>query len=668
MKGLGWPVLLGSELKLGAKGEITANEEPDDGFCGACELKTQWNQHELEHQLEELRKSQDRLEKSRNFYAFLYDFAPVGYFTFDRNGVIQSVNLTGERLLGVTQLKLISERFERFVATEDCFIFSKFLRTVFASSEKETCRLRLTKQDQQLLYVRIEAKVTDTGDECLAVLLDITAKKLAVQALAESEYNLAKAQQMTHVGSWRFDPETGDVQASTELLRILRLGHKDTNQEAFGRVVHPDDYENVMLHLQLGIEQGRSYEIEHRLQFSDGSERWVYSIVEPIVNSAGTVVKLYGTTQDITARKRAETELHDKTNELQAIFDSISDGIIVYDQQAKIQHHNLIGLQFFPQKARFGTSCQEIFHPEVLSWPQQCPVERALLGERVDSSLIWTTEERGTRYLDVTATPIRDAMGEKTRALVFLRDVSEKRLQEMHLIQAEKMSSIGVLATGIAHEINNPLTSVAGFAEALQRRFRDEAGLQADSRLDVFPRYLDMIIKESYRCKGIIDHLLSFGRKSDGISVTVDLNQVVREILELLRYHADYKKVEVVTDLEPNLPRIAGDPSGIRQVCMNLLVNAHQAIEEQGRVEVSTEHADDLHVALVVRDTGCGIEEPLADRIWEPFFTTKDVGEGTGLGLALTYNIVKDHGGDIQLNSRTGEGAEFTVTLPTSQM
>lgn len=624
------------------------------------------NQFELEQKIEELRKSQEELEASRNTYAFLYDFAPVGYFTFDRIGVIKSVNLTGERLLGMEGSSPISQKFELFVAAEACFVFNNFLRTVFASGEKETCRIQLVRPDRQPLSVRIEAKVTDSGQECLAVLVDITKKQQAEQALAESEYNLAKAQEMTHVGSWSFDPSTGQVNASAELLRILRLQEREATQEAFASVVHPEDADRVMYHLRLGIDHGKYYEIEHRLQFPDGTERWVYSIVEPMVSSAGKVIRLYGTTQDITPRKLAEAELQNKTNELQAIFDSIGDGIMVYDHDGNIQHNNMIGLQFFSQKAKFGKSCQEIFHQEDVSLPQGCPVERALMGERVDTSLTWEKEEQGTRYLDVTATPIRDAMGEKHRALVFFRDVSEKRLQELHLIQAEKMSSIGLLATGIAHEINNPLTSVAGFAEALQRRFRDEADLKEDLRLEVFPRYLDMIIRESYRCKGIIDHLLSFGRKSDGIPIKVDLNLVIQEILELLRYHSSYKQVEVVTTLKPNLPRIFGDPSGLRQVCMNLLVNAYQSIEEQGRVEVTTDQVDDTWVSLVIRDTGCGIEKDLADRIWEPFFTTKEVGQGVGLGLSLTYNIVKDHGGDIQLTSRVGEGSEFSVVLPIS--
>jgi signal transduction histidine kinase len=265
-----------------------------------------------------------------------------------------------------------------------------------------------------------------------------------------------------------------------------------------------------------------------------------------------------------------------------------------------------------------GKSCREIFHPDLSADRQECPVERALQGERVDTSLVTVRDGEKTLYIDITATPIKDAWGEKNRALVFFRDVSGKRLQEMHLIQTEKMSSIGVLATGIAHEINNPLTSVAGCAEALLRRFRDEPELKVDARLDVFPHYLEVIVRESYRCKGIIDNLLSFGRKSDGTAARVDMNGVLLEIIELLRHQPSYRQVDVVTSLRKDLPFVLGDPSGLRQVCMNLLVNAHQSIK----------------------------------------------GDGTVVGLALTYSIVKRHGGEIQVESKVGEGSQFTVLLP----
>ncbi len=614
--------------------------------------------------IEELRRSQEELETSRNKYAFLYDFAPVGYFTFDPEGVIRSVNLYGVRLLGVDRAGLIDKRFEQFVADEDRFLFGNYLHTVFQGQEKNTCRLRLATGGQPPQHVRIEAMVTEAGDECLAVLVDITDKRRAEQALSESEYNLAKAQAMTHVGSWSFDPATGEVSASAELLRILQLRPEETTPEAFGSVVHPDDLEKVMAHLRLGIEQGKSYEIEHRLQFADSSTRWVYSIVEPLVDSAGRVVRLYGTTQDITERKRAEVELRNKSNELQAIFDSISDGIAVYDHDGRVQHHNLIAPQLFPKEISQGTSCRALFHPETPELPDACPVERAIRGERVEASHLSGRDGHMTLYLDLTATPIKDALGEKTRALVFFRDVSKKRLQEMHLIQTEKMSSIGVLATGIAHEINNPLTSVAGYAEALLRRFRDQPGMRQDARLDLFPHYLEVIVRESYRCKGIIEHLLSFGRQSNGFPVDVDLNEILLEIVELLQHQPNHRKIKVITDLDAELPHVLGDPSGLRQVCMNLLINAHQAIREEGRVEITTRRAERALVSLRIRDNGCGIGPETIDKIWDPFFTTKEVGRGIGLGLALTYDVVKRHGGEIQVESRLGAGSQFTVLLP----
>ena len=429
-------------------------------------------------------------------------------------------------------------------------------------------------------------------------------------------------------------------------------------------MVHPEDRDSVIENLRQGIGHGKSYEIEHRLKFDDGSLRWVQSIVEPSVNSEGLVVKVYGTTQDITARKQAEVELRNKTNELQAIFDSIGDGITVYDHEGSIQHHNLISPQLFPLETLPSKSCRDIFHPESPSLSHLCPVERALKGERVDTSLVLEREGQKNCYLDVTATPINDALGEKNRALVFFRDVTEKRLQKLHLIQSEKMSSIGVLATGIAHEINNPLTSVAGFAEALQRRFREAPELNEDQRLVDFPHYLEVIVRESYRCKGIINHLLSFGRKSDGMAIKVDVNMVLVEIIELLKYQPSDHQIQLVNNLKPDLPRVLGDPSGLRQVFMNLLVNAYQAFDGPGLIEVSTQPSRDGMVAVVIRDTGRGMAPNILERIWEPFFTTKEVGKGIGLGLALTYNTVKRYGGEIRLESRVGEGAQFTVLLP----
>lgn len=371
--------------------------------------------------------------------------------------------------------------------------------------------------------------------------------------------------------------------------------------------------------------------------------------------------------QKIHELEAANSGLRRKSSEFQAMFDSISDGVIVYDTSGMVQHRNHVCPQYFPQETLPGCSCRELFHPEHESVPLDCPVEKAQAGERVEMSIVSKSPGGKVRYFDVTATPIEDSKGEQNRALVFLRDVTEKRLQELHLMQAEKLSSIGVLAAGVAHEINNPLSSVAGYAEALLRRFSEEHSLVEDPRLDDFPKYLQVIVRESYRCKGIIDSLLSFSRKSDGSVSNVSINDILNEVLELVRYKSRYEKIEIKTDFQGDLPDVIGDPSGLRQVCMNLLLNAHQAISGSGVVEISTSMSAASTVLFEIRDTGCGISRDAIDQIWDPFFTTKDVGKGLGLGLAVTYNIIKRLGGDISVESQVGKGSKFSVRMPACQ-
>ena len=370
--------------------------------------------------------------------------------------------------------------------------------------------------------------------------------------------------------------------------------------------------------------------------------------------------------QKIQELEAANLGLRVKTNELQAVFDAISDSVVIYDHRGCIQHRNHVCPRLFPTETIIGRSCSALFHPDEERSPEQCPVERTLEGESTQMSFSQARDGGEHRYYDVIATPIQDT-NEDTRALVFIRDVTDKRNNEIQLMQAEKMSSIGMLAAGVAHEINNPLTSVAGYAEALLRRFRDEQGLVDDPRLSDFKKYLEVIIRESYRCKGIIDSLLSFSRKSEGSIGLVDINQILTEVLELVRHKARNEKIEIRESLKPQLSMVRGDATGLRQVFMNLTMNALQAIDGPGTIDISTFEQDRLVIATV-RDSGCGIAPALMDQIWDPFFTTKDVGRGIGLGLAVTYNIIKKHGGEVHVDSRQGKGSTFTVRLPACQV
>jgi signal transduction histidine kinase len=174
-----------------------------------------------------------------------------------------------------------------------------------------------------------------------------------------------------------------------------------------------------------------------------------------------------------------------------------------------------------------------------------------------------------------------------------------------------------------------------------------------------------VIVREAHHCKGIISGLLNFGRKSDGLNYAVDINALLVEILELIKHQPNYEEMKIEVTLMENIPTILGDPSALRQVFMNLLINACHAIKDGGSVAIVTGCSGEEKAILVqVRDSGCGIPPDVIDRIWDPFFTTKEVGKGIGLGLALSYNIVKRHGGEISVSSSVGHGSQFTVRLP----
>jgi PAS domain S-box-containing protein len=369
--------------------------------------------------------------------------------------------------------------------------------------------------------------------------------------------------------------------------------------------------------------------------------------------------------QKIQELEAANIGLRAKKSELQAVFDAISDGLIVFDRRAVIQHRNHVCARLFPAQTLVGKGCRHIFHKDRSRAPESCPVERALAGESCQVSITFSRDEEGKglpRHFDISATTIEDPSG-SNRALLFLRDVTEKRTQELQLMQAEKMSSIGVLAAGVAHEINNPLNSVAGYAEALLRRFRDFPDLAVDPRLEDFQGYLNVIIREAYRCKGVIDGLLSFSRKSDGSIDSVDVNELVGEVLELVHHKSRYDKVVIDFDGCADPPVVKGDASALRQVFLNLVLNAVQAIDGPGLVAISTAVKGD-EVVVRVRDTGSGIAPETLDQIWNPFFTTKSVGQGLGLGLAVSYNIVKKHSGEVQVETEIGKGTLFSVRLP----
>ena len=234
--------------------------------------------------------------------------------------------------------------------------------------------------------------------------------------------------------------------------------------------------------------------------------------------------------------------------------------------------------------------------------------------------------------------------------------VETLKTTQAQLIQSEKLSGIGEFVAGVAHELNNPLTSVMGFSELLQM---EETNPQQK-------RQLEMVHKSALRCQKIVQSLLSFARRHQPERKLICVNGLIEAVVEILAYQMRTSNIEVIIQLDPKLPQAMVDQHQIQQVFLNIVNNARQAIEEhrpKGSVLISTGVAG-RNVRIVIRDDGPGIREENLSKLFDPFFTTKEVGKGTGLGLSLCYGIVRDHGGTIQVRSTYGEGAVFIIELP----
>jgi len=248
-----------------------------------------------------------------------------------------------------------------------------------------------------------------------------------------------------------------------------------------------------------------------------------------------------------------------------------------------------------------------------------------------------------------------DAIANQIAFIVERQQAKEERDQlQKQIIHADRLATIGQLAAGIAHELNEPLNSILGFAQLIQKNHR----LPKETMHDI-----QRIVTASLHARDIIKKLLLFARQTPAFKGHVNLNNIVSEALAFFEHRFENDRIELVCSFCPRMPDMLGDAGQLTQVLVNLVVNAIQAMPEGGKLIVLTD-VQDQNVVCVVEDTGVGMTEEVLDRLFVPFFTTKDVTQGTGLGLPVVHGIVTSHGGTIEVKSKHGEGTKFTVRLP----
>ena len=366
--------------------------------------------------------------------------------------------------------------------------------------------------------------------------------------------------------------------------------------------------------------------------------------------------------------RESNRELRRERRHAQAILDGITDIVAVIAPDYRIRSVNHSFFELYPRRSPVGGFCYAIFRDR--SKPcRECPLRDALAANRVCRQNAIIDVDGRNHHFAITASPLRNADGLPTDILVVKRDVTLEKEFQAKYYHAEKMATIGLLAAGVAHEINNPLTSIQGFAEGLQRRMTKLAEkLNDDPLRDDFEEYLDIIRKECQRCSGIVQSLLTFSPRRDAELSPIRLNPLIRNVLRLLHHkRKPYPDELIDLHLAPKLPTIRGNAAELEQVILNLVLNALDATAPRGRIIIRTRALNSDGVVVEVEDNGYGIPHDHLPKLFEPFFTTKPVGKGIGIGLSTCYHIIQAHRGEIDVDSAPGKGSCFTVRLPAAE-
>jgi PAS domain S-box-containing protein len=361
---------------------------------------------------------------------------------------------------------------------------------------------------------------------------------------------------------------------------------------------------------------------------------------------------------------RSEMEKADELARLKEfsenIVESVNVGILVVDFDGRITTWNSALEEIFgiSRERALRRSIDDIFDRDLIETIQNVIGQEdwSIRDTRHIYKYNASTEDGRPLTVNVSLAPFEAAHGVITGTLVVIENVTERAQLEQQLLEREKLSSIGLLAAGVAHEVNTPLAGISSYAQMLLHQTSD-----ADPKRGL----LEKIHLQTVRASGIVNNLLNFSRTGDAEFRELDLNRVLDDTLQLLEPQLRTAKFELARNFSDGLHPAYGSASKLQQVFMNLILNARDAMPNGGKLTIHT-RAVDSSLVVDFRDTGIGIAPENIARIYDPFFTTKEVGQGTGLGLALSYGIIQEHNGRIFVESRPGEGAHFTIKLPTA--
>ena len=418
--------------------------------------------------------------------------------------------------------------------------------------------------------------------------------------------------------------------------------------------------------LDQALQDTKGHSVLREIRDQNGRSRWEERVFSPILDEDGRIIYIIESVRDVTRTKRLERMIHGIREFLGRIIESSASAIVAADRNGRVLLMNPAAEELF------GYDFKNISRLDVQALYPEGTARQIMKKLRDDScggrgklpptQVTICKSSGGTVPVEMTAAIIYEGDQEFATMGIY-NDLRERiamdrklREAETQIVQSEKMASLGRLAAGVAHEINNPLTGILMYGSMMLEKITED---------DPFRTNLEYILEDAGRCKDIVRSLLDYSRQASTAREFFSLNMLLEESLCLIRDQKLFANIRVDRDLSPSTIQVLADRNKMRQVIINLVINAIDAMQRQGVMTLRT-YADEKNktACIEVGDTGHGIDENNRSRIFDPFFTTKQPGQGTGLGLSTAYGIVKNNGGDIRIQRTGPEGTVFLVELP----
>ena len=589
--------------------------------------------------------------------------------TVDEDQRLVLFNRAAEQMFGYSAQEAIGQPLDRFVPDRFRDVHRHHLHTFGRSGVtsrkmgKLGTVMGLRSNGEEFPIEAAISHIDVDGKKYYTVILrDITERKRAEDLLQESQRQLT-----TLIGNlpgyvyrcrndrgWIFEYLSDGVSDLTGYTMEEYLVQRTI---AYGTTTHPGDRERVRQDVLAALEQHRPFELTYRILTKAGEVKWVWERGEGIYAQDGALSYLEGFITDVTERKRAEHLLRQSEERYRRLI-AVSPYAILVNRGDHIIFANDQAIKLFGAvKAEevLEKSPMDLFHADDHDVVRE-RIRELFEGTAQGPMLEGTIVTLGGKAVDVEVSGARFVDEEGPAILIMLRDVSERKRLQDQLRRTERVAELGTLASGMAHEIGTPMNVILGRAEYLMDRVTEEP----------IKRGLRTIITQVERITKVMNQLLSFARRKAPQRIPLDLRTVIEDGMEMFQERLASNQIRIKMEMAEPCPMVLADADQMSQVLLNLVMNALHAMPEGGTLRVGLELERPM-VKLTIVDTGHGIPPEAIGNIYDPFFTTKEFGKGTGLGLTVVKGIIEEHQGTIVVESEEGKGTRFTVLLPMYQ-